>query len=181
MPEPASVTALVPPPPAPLQTQPLTGIRLPTALADYHFGFAASVLWRPIADGVCGVSGVGDLAVSEIIRRACAITTQRDPSEATLAASDLTVALGVLLPDPRRQVEVRAESIHLQLPPEDQRRLDEFATLRKEEGLWEYQRRHQVSKRHYLRTDVLKDAGSAVVWHGVGKVVCDAGLIAVGS
>lgn len=164
MPEPASVTALVPPPPAPLQTQPLTGIRLPTALADYHFGFAASVLWRPIADGVCGVSGVGDLAVSEIIRRACAITTQRDPSEATLAASDLTVALGVLLPDPRRQVEVRAESIHLQLPPEDQRRLDEFATLRKEEGLWEYQRRHQVSKRHYLRTDVLKDAGSAVVW-----------------
>ena len=74
------------------------------------------------------------------------------------------MALGVLLPDPRRQVEVRAESVHLQLPPEDQKRLDEFATLRKEEGLWEYQRRYQVSKRHYLRTDVLKDAGSAVVW-----------------
>jgi hypothetical protein len=81
-----------------------------------------------------------------------------------LAASDLSVALGMLLPDPRRQVEVRAESVQLQLPSEDQKRLDEFATLRKEEGLWEYQRRSQVSKRHYLRTDVLKDAGSAVVW-----------------
>jgi hypothetical protein len=57
-----------------------------------------------------------------------------------------------------------AESVRLQLPPEDQKRLDELATLRKEEGLWEYQRRYQVSKRDYLRTDVLKDPGSAVVW-----------------
>jgi hypothetical protein len=159
--EPAPLAAVVPPPPAQFQAQPITGIRLPTALADYHFGFAASVLWLPSADGV---RGAGDIAVNEIIHRACKITEHRDPSEATLAASDLSVALGVLLPDPRRQVEVRAESVHLQLPPEDQKRLDEFATLRKEEGLWEYQRRSQVSKRHYLRTDVLKDAGSAVVW-----------------
>ena len=159
--EPAQVAAVVPPPSVQFQAQPITGIRLPTALADYHFGFAASVLWLPSADGV---RGAGDIAVNEIIRRACKITEQRDPSEATLAASDLSVALGVLQPDPRRQVEVRAESVHLQLPPEDQKRLDEFATLRKEEGLWEYQRRSQVSKRYYLRTDVLKDAGSAVVW-----------------
>jgi hypothetical protein len=81
-----------------------------------------------------------------------------------MVASDLSVALGVLLPNPGGQVEVMAESVRLQLPPEDQKRLDELATLRKEEGLWEYQRRYQVSKRHYLRTDVLKDAGSAVVW-----------------
>ena len=159
--ESAQVAVVVPPPLAQFQTQPITGIRLPTALADYHFGFAASVFWLPSADGV---HGAGDIAVNEIIRRACKITEQRDPGDAGLAASDLSVALGVLQPDPRRQVEVRAESVHLQLPPEDQRRLDEFATLRKEEGLWEYQRRHQVSKRHYLRTDVLKDAGSAVVW-----------------
>jgi hypothetical protein len=158
---PASVAEVVQPPPPPFQTQPITGIRLPTALADYYFWLAASVSWRSSADGV---RGAGDIAVNEIIRRACEITEQRDPGEATLAASDLSVALGMLLPDPRRQVEVRAESVHLQLPPEDQKRLDEFATLRKEEGLWEYQRRYQVSKRHYLRTDVLRDAGSAVVW-----------------
>lgn len=159
--EPARVTVVEPPPPAQFQTRPITGIRLPTALADYHFEFAASVFWLPSADGVCGA---GDIAVNEIIRRACKITGQRNPSDATIAASDLSVVLGVLRPDPRRQVEVRAESVHLQLPPGDQRRLDQFATLRKEEGLWEYQRRSQVSKRHYLRTDVLKDAGSAVVW-----------------
>jgi hypothetical protein len=159
--EPAPVAAVVPPPPPQFQTQPITGIRLPTALADYHFGFSASVLWLPSDDGV---RGAADVAVNEIIRRACAITERRHPSEATLATSDLSVALGVLQADPRRQVEVRAESVHLQLPSEDQERLDEFATLRKEEGLWEYQRRYQVSKRHYLRTDVLRDAGSAVVW-----------------
>jgi hypothetical protein len=51
-----------------------------------------------------------------------------------LAASDLSVALGVLLPDPRHRVEIRAESVHLQLPPEDQKRLDESATPRKEDG-----------------------------------------------
>ncbi|MBV9380205.1 MAG: hypothetical protein JO242_05985, partial [Streptosporangiaceae bacterium] len=159
--DPAPVAVAVPPPPAQFQTQPITGIRLPTPLADYHFEFAASVFWLPSADGVRGAS---DIAVNEIIRRACKITEQRDPGEVTLAASDLSVALGMLLPDPTGQVEVRAESVHLQLPPGDQKRLDEFATLRKQEGLWEYQRRYQVSKRHYLRTDVLKDAGSAVVW-----------------
>jgi hypothetical protein len=159
--EPDPVTEVVPSQPAQFQAQPITGIRLPTALADYHFEFAANVLWRPSAEGV---SESGDIAVNEIIRRACKITKQRDPSEATLAAADLSVALGVLLPDLGRQVEARAESVHLQLPPQDQKRLDEFATLRKEEGLWEYQRRYQMSKRHYLGTDVLKDAGSAVVW-----------------
>src|ERR1700726_1063293 len=45
--EPAPVAAVVPPPPAQFQTQPITGIRLPTALADYHFRFAASAIWRP--------------------------------------------------------------------------------------------------------------------------------------
>jgi hypothetical protein len=159
--EPGPVTAAVSPPPAQFETQPITGVRLPTALADYYFRFAASILWRPSAGGV---RGAADIAVNEIIRRARKVTEQQDPSNAVLTASDLSVALGVLQADPSRQVEVRAESVHLQLPPEDQKRLDEIAALRKEEGLWDYQRRYQVSKRHYLRTDVLKDAGSAVVW-----------------
>jgi hypothetical protein len=158
---PHPVAAVVPPSPALFQTQSITGIRLPTALADYYFRFAASVIWLPSAGEV---RGAGDIAVNEIIRRARKITEQQNPSDVALAASDLSVALGVLQPDPTRQVEVRAESVCLQLPPEDQKRLDEIAALRKEEGLWDYQRRYQVSKRHYLRTDVLKDAGSAVVW-----------------
>ena len=159
--EPATAALVGPPPPPQFQTQPITGIRLPTAFADYHFWFAADVIWLPSADGV---RGAGDIAVNEIIRRACKFTEQRDPSDATLVASYLSVDLGNFQPDPRRQVEARAESVHLQLPSEDQKRLDELATLRKEEGLWDYQRRCQINKRRYLRTDVLKDAGSAVVW-----------------
>jgi hypothetical protein len=110
------------------------------------------------------VRGADVIAVNEIIRRARDITKERDPDEVTLVISDLSVALGALQPDVGGQVEVMAESVRLQLPPEDQKRLDELATLRKDEGLWEYQRRYQVSKRDYLRSDVLKDAGSAVVW-----------------
>jgi hypothetical protein len=159
-PQPAPVT-LVAPQPVQFQAQPITGVRLRSALTDYNFVFAANVIWLSSADDV---SGSGEVAVNEIIRRAHEIAELRDPNDATLIASNLTTALGVLQSDPSGRVQVKAESIQLQLPPEDQQRLDEFARLRKEEGLWEYQRRYQVNKRRYLRTDVLKDSGNAVVW-----------------
>jgi hypothetical protein len=98
------------------------------------------------------------------IRRACEITERRNPSEVTLIAPELAMALRELRSDPKEQVQVKAEGVQLQLPAEDQQRLDEAATLRKQEGLWEYKRRQEVSKRRYLRADVLKDSGSAVVW-----------------
>jgi uncharacterized protein (DUF1778 family) len=148
-------------PPVQFETRPVTGVWLPSALADYPFAFAANVVWLPAADGVIGP---GEIAVHEIIRRAREITARRDPSQVTLIEPELAAALGVLLHDPDRQVQVRAESVKLRLPPEDQQRLDEAATLRKQEGLWEYKRRQEVSKRRYLHTDVLKDSGSAVVW-----------------
>jgi hypothetical protein len=158
----AQVTVVAPvPPPVRFDEEPITGIRLPSALADYTFAFAAKVLWHPVTAEVIGAS---EVAVNEIVRRAREITERHDPSQVTLIEPDLAVALGTLLPDPDGQVQVRAEAVSLQLPPEDQRRLDHFATLRKQEGLWEYERRYEMSKRQYLRTDVLKDAGSAVVW-----------------
>lgn len=52
---------------------------------------------------------------------------------------------------------VKAESVHLQLPPEDQKRLDESPTLRKEEGLWEYRRRSQSPYRK-TTTEVVRPA-----------------------
>jgi hypothetical protein len=36
--------------------------------------------------------------------------------------------------------------------------------LRKDEEVWEHERQHERNKRHYLGDDVLKSAGSAVVW-----------------
>jgi hypothetical protein len=156
-----TVAATDDPPRVQFQAHTITGARLRSAFADYNFIFAANVLWRPSTDGA---SGTGEIAANEIIRRADEITERRNPNEAALIASDLTLALGLLQLDPSGLVQVKAESIHLQLLPEDQQRLDEFARLRKEEGLWDYQRRYQTNKRRYLRTDVLKDSGSAVVW-----------------
>jgi hypothetical protein len=149
------------PPPVQFQEHPITGIRLRSAMADYNFVFTASVFWLPSPDRV---GGTGELAGDEIVRRADEITKCRDPNEATFIASDLTQALGMLQSDRSGRVQAKAESIRLQVLPEDKLRLEELARLRKEEGLWEYQRRYQVNKRRYLRTDVLKDPGSAVVW-----------------
>jgi hypothetical protein len=160
--EAAPVTVEAPaPPPAQFQEQPVKGIRLPSAFADYTFAFEAKVCWLTAADGAVGA---GEVAVSEIIRRALKVTERRDPNEVTLIEPELAVALGALHPAPCGRVQVRAESVRLLLPPEDQQRLDDLARLRKQEELWDHQRRYQVNKRRYLHTDVLKDPGSAVVW-----------------
>lgn len=148
-------------PPVQFQTLPVTDVRLPSAKPDIAFAFAANVLWRPAKDGV---TGQGEVARHEIIRRAREITKQQDPRLVSLAAADLSVALGTLLSDADNRVHVRAESVYLQLSPDDQRHLDELARLRKQAELWDFQRQEQVSKRRYLHTDVLKDSGSAVVW-----------------
>jgi hypothetical protein len=157
---PVTVTEVTPPP-LQFQAHAISGVRLRSAFADYNFIFDANVLWHPSTDGA---SGMGEIAAYEIIRRADEITGQRNPNETALVASDLTRHLGALQLDPSGLVQVKAESIRLQLLPEDQRRLDQFARLRKEEGLWDYQRQYQMNQRRYLRTDVLKDSGSAVVW-----------------
>jgi hypothetical protein len=160
--QPSPVTVpVVPPPPVQFQEHAITGVRLRSALADYNFVFSATVLWLPSPGRV---GGTGELAGDEVVRRADEITKCRDPNEATFIASDLTPALGMLQPDRSGRVQAKAEYIRLQVLPEDKLRLEELARLRKEEGLWEYQRRYQVNKRRYLRTDVLKDPGSAVVW-----------------
>ena len=153
--------APVAPPPIQFQVLPITGIRLPSARADYTFAFSANVIWTSAAQG--GVAA-GEAAIHEIVRRACEVTVRQHPDQVTLIASKLAVALGALQRSPNGQVLVRAESVQLQLPPDDQHRLDELAALRKQEALWEYKRRYQASLRHYLRTDVLKDSGSAIVW-----------------
>jgi len=149
------------PPPPQYQTRPVAGIPLPSAHEDYSFVFSATVYWLPVVASVCEP---GRIAVSEIIRRAQEITQRRDPAQAALVTHELAVLLADARPDPAVRVQVRAESVQLLLSADDQRRLEELARLRKEEELWDYQRRHEQSKRRYLSTDVLKDAGSAVVW-----------------
>jgi hypothetical protein len=150
-----------PPLPQQYQAQSIAGVPLPSAHEDYTFTFSATVCWLPI---VASVAEPGVIAVSEIMRRAREITRRRDPAQAVLITHELASLLADARPDPASQVHARAESVQLQLSADDQRRLEELARLRKEEELWDYQRRHEQNKRRYLGEDVLKDTGSAVVW-----------------
>jgi hypothetical protein len=149
------------PPPVQYQSQPIAGVPLPSAQADYAFAFSATVYWLP---AVASVTEPGVVAVSEILRRAHQITQRRDPAQAALVLHELAAFLADARPDTAGRVHAWAESVQLQLSADDQRRLEELTRLRKEEELWDYQRRHEQSKRRYLSEDVLKNAGSAVVW-----------------
>ncbi len=167
-PAPAAQTASAPPtvitaepPPPQYQAQPVAGIALPSARQDYRFIFSATVYWL---DAVNGVADSGAIARSEIIRRAREIAQRRDPADAMLITSEAAVLLAELRLDPTNRVQVRAESAQFQLSDDDRRCLEELARLRKEEELWDHQRRQEQSKRRYLGEDVLRNPGSAVVW-----------------
>ncbi|MFD5544313.1 hypothetical protein ACFWIJ_42570, partial [Streptomyces sp. NPDC127079] len=77
-----------------------------------------------------------------------------------------------------------AVEISLTLPDEDQERLDRLAGVRKDEAVWEHQRKYELIKLRYLGEDALKDTGSAVVWwltkndEHVAKTVADLPLLA---
>ncbi|QHC27151.1 hypothetical protein GR130_25645 [Streptomyces sp. GS7] len=89
-----------------------------------------------------------------------------------------------MCPDPTGRLQVLAENVALTLHEHDQERLDRLAEVRKDEAVWEHQRKYEQSKREYLGQDVLKDTGSAVVWwlakndDEVEKTVADLGLLA---
>ena len=152
---------VMPNPPPQYQAQPIAGVPLPSAREGYTFTFSATVYWLPAVDSV---TEPGAIAAGEIVRRAREITQRRNPAEALFVNHELASLLADAQPDPTGRVHVRAESVQLHLSADDQRRLEELARLRKEEELWDYQRRSEQSKRRYLGEDVLRDAGSAVVW-----------------
>lgn len=152
------------PPPVEYQREPLTDVRLSSNRADYSFRLAATVWWLPITAAERNAAGLSGLAINDIVRRAGELTRQEDPADCSQAMYKLSRVLSELLSDATRQVKAMAESVQLSLPEQDQRRLDRLATIRKDEEVWEYERRHEQNKRNYLSTDVLKDPGSAVVW-----------------
>ncbi|WP_437084234.1 hypothetical protein [Streptomyces sp. enrichment culture] len=70
----------------------------------------------------------------------------------------------MLRPDRNNRVMALATDVALTLAPADRERLRKLNDLRKDEELWECERQHERNKRRYLGDDVLKSAGSAVVW-----------------
>ncbi|MEU1941955.1 hypothetical protein ABZ554_05775 [Streptomyces sp. NPDC020125] len=159
-----------PEPPAAPTEQPYQETRvvdaaLPSAADGYDFLFSATVWWGPALDHAERSNGASPaLAVSSIVSRALEVVRHEEPGRASFARYLLEGELGVPLPDRSGRVKALAADVALTLAPADRERLRKLNDLRKEEEIWEYERQHERNKRRYLGDDVLKSAGSAVVW-----------------
>jgi hypothetical protein len=164
----------------------VTDVLLPSMREDYRFLFSATVSWSPVTGTWVNEPTVNmaTLALDAVLRRACDITAQREPGNVSLVRHELGSELGKMRKDATGRLLVMAESVQLVLPDHDQQRLDKLAAVRKDEAVWEHERKYEQSKREYLGGDVLKDPGSAVVWwlarndDQVEKTVRDIGLLA---
>lgn len=159
-----------PEPPAAPTEQPYQETRvvdaaLPSAADGYDFLFSATVWWRPTADYTDRYDGAFPaLAVSSIVSRTLKVVCGEEPGRASFARYLLEGELGVPLQDRSGRVETQAADVTLTLAPADRERLRKLNDLRKDEEIWEYERQHERNKRRYLGDDVLKSAGSTVVW-----------------
>lgn len=163
--KPVETIPVVPQPAAELERTQITNVRLPSGKPDYHFLFSATIRWRPArTEPDSQEIRKSAAAIDSVVQRARTIAASRDPIELSLVRLEMARALGALDGDAAGHVCAMAESIELVLPEEDQRLLDKLAAVRKQEDLWEHERRHEQSKRQYLGEDVLKSPGSAVVW-----------------
>ncbi|MFD0317072.1 hypothetical protein [Streptomyces flavalbus] len=159
-----------PEPPAAPTEQPYQETRvvdapLPSAADGYDFLFSATVWWRPTPGHTDRHDGAFPaLAVSSIVSRALEVVCHEEPGRASFARYLLEGELGVPLQDRSGRVEAQAADVTLRLAPADRERLRKLNELRKDEEIWGYERQHERNKRRYLGDDVLKSAGSAVVW-----------------
>ncbi|MEU7401150.1 hypothetical protein [Streptomyces sp. NPDC044948] len=140
-------------------------VLLPSKWADYDFVFSATVRWCLVdAPASAPVLNPAGIAVDAVLKRARAITEQREPVRASLVERELSGALSRMVPESTVHLQAMAENVRLVLVQQDQERLDKLADVRKDEAVWVHQRKYEQSRRRYLGEDVLKDTGSAVVW-----------------
>ncbi|WP_419993401.1 hypothetical protein [Streptomyces boninensis] len=163
----------------------LRKVRIPTGVPDYDFLLTALVRWCPVATADhAPVVNAGGLAVDAVLDRARLVTERREPWRCSLVQHELSGRLAVMEPDRTGRVQAMAVEVALSLPDADQERLDRLAAVRKDEQLWEHERKYEQNRRAYLGKDVLRDTGSAVVWwlnrndDKVDKTVEDIGLLA---
>ncbi|MFG2556751.1 hypothetical protein [Streptomyces sp. NPDC048581] len=173
------------PPPVERRELYVSRVPLPSAFPDYDFLFSARVRWYPVdPESNDQLINPGALAVECVLARARAVTADLKPFRSSLAQHQLHAVLGVMEPDRHEYVHAMALEVELALTDEDQERLDRLAAIRKDEALWEHQRKYEQNKREYLGNDVLTSTGSAVVWwlakndDQVENTVKDIGLLA---
>ncbi|MEV4021042.1 hypothetical protein AB0J35_62275 [Nonomuraea angiospora] len=149
----------------PYEKRAITSIPLPSSVPDYDFHLSATVWWRPAgpATGLIGESLPG-LAVDAVLTKARWVAKQEPPERFVLVQHQLTRLLGQPFMDPAGTVETGASDVTLSVSEADASRLARLSDMRKEEVIWEQERRQEKNKREYLGADVLKTPGSAVVW-----------------
>ncbi|QOV39632.1 hypothetical protein IM697_15295 [Streptomyces ferrugineus] len=173
------------PPPVERREQYVSRVPLPSREADYDFLFSARVRWTPTDPAASDqLINPGALAVQAVLARAGRITATMHPFRSSLVQHQLNAALGVMEADHDGHLHAMALEVELTLTEQDQERLDRLAAIRKDEAVWEHQRKYEQNKREYLGDDVLTSTGSAVVWwlakndDHVEKTVKDIGLLA---
>ncbi|MDX3090115.1 hypothetical protein PV620_18625 [Streptomyces sp. ME02-6978a] len=175
----------LPVPPRPRWECTVRDVALPSSTEDYDFLFSATIRWVPqeaMPDPL--VVNAGGLAMDNILERARRITEKFPPHRCALVQHRLDGELAMLAPDASGWVTAMAEGVRLRLEDADRVRLEKLATVRKDEALWEHERKWEQNRRAYLREDVLKTPGSAVVWwlsrndEQIDKAVADIGLLA---
>ncbi|GAA1362161.1 hypothetical protein [Streptomyces beijiangensis] len=163
----------------------ITDVLLPSVSEDYDFLFSATIRWCPVPvpTGSAPINASG-LAVDAVLERARQVTAVRKPSRSSLVQHELNGVLGVMADDATGRVEALALDVTLTLSDQDRDRLAKLAAVRKDEAVWEHERKYEQSRRTYLGDDVLKNTGSAMVWwlhrndDQVDKAVKDLGLLA---
>jgi hypothetical protein len=160
-------------------------VSLPSLSDDYDFQFSATVRWLPQeAPANAPAVNAGGLAIDAVVDRARRITHQSPPHRSSLVQHRLNGELATMVADPSGRVLAMAENVRLTLTDADRERLEKLATVRKNEEVWEHERKWEQSKRAYLGDDVLRTPGSAVVWwlakndEMIDKTVSDIGLLA---
>ncbi|KOU74374.1 hypothetical protein ADK57_07595 [Streptomyces sp. MMG1533] len=160
-------------------------IALPSLSEDYDFLFSATIRWLPQdAPSNAPTVNAGGLAVDAVLERARQVTQISSPHRSSLVQHRLNGELATMLPDANGRVIAMAESVQLRLEEADRERLEKLATVRKDEAVWEHERKWEQNKRAYLGDDVLRTPGSAVVWwlakndDRIDKTVSDIGLLA---
>lgn len=161
---------VLPPPPVPepqqvVQTAVVEGINLASAWPDYEFIFHGIVYWRSAGIPMATPHvRPGALAIDTIIRRAARVAAEEPPDMVIRLQHRLNDVLGVIEADPSGRVETWADRVQTTLLEADAVRLRTLSNIRKDEAVWEHQRRQECDRRQYLTEDVLKSTGSALVW-----------------
>lgn len=155
-----------PEPPPPVQVVPIQGVNLASAWSDYEFILDATVYWLVVGTPSSTHPHLRPAAraIDTIIERAAMVAAGEEPDMAIRLQHRLNDILGVVELDATSRVEVWADQVRISLSDSDAQRLRAMADIRKDEAMWEHQRRFECDKRDYLTEDVLRSTGSALVW-----------------